>query len=917
MQGFWNLIGKAGEGPGKDFQYDVGEKASSSLDSKSVWTLYHGKKRTNGEIVTIFICDGKTSSPDELQLAKTGHKRLKTLRHPNIIKYLDGFESENLVYVVTEPVTPLLNFLDEEDGRNANLLTWGLYQVVKGLSFLVNDGNLLHENINIFSIFVGLDGEWKLGGVEFVHTAETDVVAKLPYLSRYDPPEGNTSKKGEKWSSDAWGLGCLIWEIYNGVLQKSSDLKTVSKIPKQLLMHYCDLVHANPRKRTNPKDVLGKCLQPGHFFDNDFIKANLFLSEIQIKDSDQQKDFFQSLDKSIDSFPKQFCVHKVLPQLLNAFDFGAAGSAVLSPLFKVGLLLDSASYQAKIVPCIIKLFSSNDRATRIQLLQQLDKFVKHLQPAVVDNQIFACVATGFGDTLPAMREQTVKAMLHLVPKLSSKTINNQLLRFFAKLQTDEQPGIRTNTTICLGKIAEYIPEDTRKKILAPGFIRAIHDPFPHARNAGIMAMAATQKYYNPTDIATRLLPALCAITVDQDKSVRENALKVIKSFISIMEKYSNDPESVVIAETKQEEQGSTWTGWAVSSFTSRFYQGQNPDSGAKKAEEKSDVVDGAEKEKSDATTNIATPQTPQNEVPQETNASSNVKETFNENKGNRTSDIRKESNNHKSKSSTNKTKVSSSKSDHDSDSDYGDWGGEDGDGGWGKTDEWGSFNDEAVVAPVVPASKSKEDNDVSNKSLNEWGQNDEWGSLDEPSPSSKIEPAPIVQEKVENEWGKSEDWNQTDAWSSFDKEETVPSKPVKLPNENKSKDLDKFAVQPFDDSPKLASTLFQGNAMSDFDSFTPSPEQSTQNETLKSDENVQSSEWETKTDDWGLVDWKDEDSSKEIPEKKDNSKEKRKEELQRRREEQRLKREAQNKEKRAKSGTGGMKLGGVKKSTLS
>ena len=126
------MIGKAGEGPGKDFQYDVGEKASSSFDSKSVWTLCHGKKRSTGDIVSVFICDGKVSSPDELQLAKTGHKRLKTLRHPNIIKYLDGFESENLVYVVTEPVVPLLDFLDEEDGRNANLITWGLYQVSLG-----------------------------------------------------------------------------------------------------------------------------------------------------------------------------------------------------------------------------------------------------------------------------------------------------------------------------------------------------------------------------------------------------------------------------------------------------------------------------------------------------------------------------------------------------------------------------------------------------------------------------------------------------------------------------------------------------------------------------------------------------------------------------------------------------------------
>ena len=59
-------------------------------------------------------------------------------------------------------------------------------------------------------------------------------------------------------------------------------------------------------------------------------------------------------------------------------------------------------------------------------------------------------------------------------------------------------------------------------MLAPGFIRAVRDPFPHARNAGIMAMAATQKYYSSTDIATRLLPALCALAVDPEKTVRDS-----------------------------------------------------------------------------------------------------------------------------------------------------------------------------------------------------------------------------------------------------------------------------------------------------------------------------------------------------------------------------------------------------------
>ena len=70
--------------------------------------------------------------------------------------------------------------------------------------------------------------------------------------------------------------------------------------------------------------------------------------------------------------------------------------------------MDSEEYQRKIVPCVVKLFSSTDRATRVNLLQQLDQFIEHLQPSTVNEQIFPHISIGFSDTLPAMREQTIK-----------------------------------------------------------------------------------------------------------------------------------------------------------------------------------------------------------------------------------------------------------------------------------------------------------------------------------------------------------------------------------------------------------------------------------------------------------------------------------------------------------------------------
>lgn len=48
-------------------------------------------------------------------------------------------------------------------------------------------------------------------------------------------------------------------------------------------------------------------------------------------------------------------------------------------------------------------------------------------------------------------------MLYLAPKLNYSNLNEEVLKHFARLQTrDEDCGIRSNTTVCLGRIACYL-----------------------------------------------------------------------------------------------------------------------------------------------------------------------------------------------------------------------------------------------------------------------------------------------------------------------------------------------------------------------------------------------------------------------------------------------------------------------------
>ncbi|XP_065739220.1 N-terminal kinase-like protein isoform X10 [Phocoena phocoena] len=539
--------------PVRDFPFELSPELPEG-GPPGPWVLHRGRKKATGSPVSIFVYDVKPGVEEQTQVAKAAFKRLKTLRHPNILAYIDGLETDRCLHIVTEAVTPLGAYLKAraEAGDLRELeLSWGLHQIVKALSFLVNDCSLIHNNVCMAAVFVDRAGEWKLGGLDYMYSAQGNGGGPprkgIPELEQYDPPEladGSGRAVREKWSADMWRLGCLIWEVFNGPLPRAAALRNPGKIPKSLVPHYCELVGANPKVRPNPARFLQNCRAPGGFMNNRFVETNLFLEEIQIKEPAEKQKFFQELSKSLDSFPEDFCRHKVLPQLLTAFEFGSAGAVVLTPLFKVGKFLGAVEYQRKIIPVVVKMFSSTDRAMRIRLLQQ--------------------------------------SMLLLAPKLNETNLNVELMKHFARLQAkDEQGPIRCNTTVCLGKIGSYLSAGTRHRVLTSAFSRATKDPFAPSRVAGVLGFAATHNLYSMNDCAHKILPVLCSLTVDPERAVRDQAFKAIRSFLSKLESVSEDPTQLAEAEKDVHAASSpgmggaaaSWAGWAVtgvSSLTSKL-----------------------------------------------------------------------------------------------------------------------------------------------------------------------------------------------------------------------------------------------------------------------------------------------------------------------------------------------------------
>jgi SCY1-like protein 1 len=284
-----------------------------------------------------------------------------------------------------------------------------------------------------------------------------------------------------------------------------------------------------------------------------------------------------------DDFPEDFFKVKVLPELLKSVEFGGGGPKSFALVMRIASKLSDDEYDAQVTPVIVRLFASPDRALRVCLLDNLPSMIDHLSQKLVTDKIFPQMVTGFGDLAPVVREQTVKAVLVVTPKLSERIVNGELLRHLAKTANDEQPGIRTNTTICLGKIARNLSPAARSKVLSAAFSRALRDPFVHARNAALMSLAATADIFTPDDCAAKMMPAICPSLVDKEKMIRDQANKTLNIYLDRVRKFSQTLPDTVLPpttadgstpgtriSTPQPAAGGQWVGWAISSFTNKL-----------------------------------------------------------------------------------------------------------------------------------------------------------------------------------------------------------------------------------------------------------------------------------------------------------------------------------------------------------
>lgn len=117
-----------------------------------------------------------------------------------------------------------------------------------------------------------------------------------------------------------------------------------------------------------------------------------------------------------------------------------------------------------------------------------------------------------------VQEATARALIHFAPLLQSTSLLvKDAIPALVSLQHHVDGAIRTNATICLCKIAQYINASNKSTLLLSGLARMLKDPFVPSRLAAIRGLYTLITLFTPTQCAMQVLPAIPALTLDKER----------------------------------------------------------------------------------------------------------------------------------------------------------------------------------------------------------------------------------------------------------------------------------------------------------------------------------------------------------------------------------------------------------------
>lgn len=120
----------------------------------------------------------------------------------------------------------------------------------------------------------------------------------VPDAARYTPPEvvkggWDVIKRHPLAAVDAYGLGILIFEVFNGHFSSGEQVGKTTNIPPSMHQSYKRLGTANPKLRLSPAHFLEQGKKHGGFFQTSLIRLTEDMESLGLKSDAEREEFIK------------------------------------------------------------------------------------------------------------------------------------------------------------------------------------------------------------------------------------------------------------------------------------------------------------------------------------------------------------------------------------------------------------------------------------------------------------------------------------------------------------------------------------------------------------------------------------------------------------------------------------------------
>lgn len=144
---------------------------------------------------------------------------LRKLNHPNIIRLIEYFFSNNELYIALEyadagDLSKMLDYFRKKKCYLGENVVWKFFcQVCDGLAYMHSE-RVMHRDIKPANILINRDGTVKLAdfGLSLLLSSTTDNAQSFVGTPYYMAPE-RLMETQYNFKADIWSMGCLLYEL--------------------------------------------------------------------------------------------------------------------------------------------------------------------------------------------------------------------------------------------------------------------------------------------------------------------------------------------------------------------------------------------------------------------------------------------------------------------------------------------------------------------------------------------------------------------------------------------------------------------------------------------------------------------------------------------------------------------------------